>query len=183
MRQGNALLGEAVAHCREADLALAQVAAERQDIERVRAELDRARDRAEAEAGVARSAMAQLETQRAQLSAMRDELLKARGDLEGFQRAQHASEESLQQRLTEAREQQQHLEAELERLRRQGEASRTLNTTLGQLDLLEGKLRVTERELAATRHALDEERGRRDRAIALIKPRALGVEETAPVVP
>jgi DNA repair exonuclease SbcCD ATPase subunit len=179
IRHGNALLGEVVAYCREAEAAVNQIAAEKQDIDHLRGDLQEARLRADTEANAARATMAQAEAQRREVSQMRDELLKAHAEIEQFQRIQSTNAETLEQSLIDARQQQIRLEEELQRVRTQATSSRTLESRLGQLDQMEAKLRVTERELADTRHALEDERGRRDRAIALIKPRQIAGEARA----
>ena len=171
IRHGNSLLGEVVAYCREAEAAVSQIAAEKQEIDRVRADLQDAQKRADAQADAARDAMAQADTQRRQLSAMREELLKARSEIDEFQRAQAANATALEASLRDARQQQLRLEDELQRVRAQATSSRTIDSRLGQVEQMEAKLRVTERELADTRRALEDERSRRDRAIALIKPK------------
>ncbi len=164
-------MGEVVAYCREAEAAVTQIAAEKQDVDRMRTELDSARERAESEAAAARAAMTQLDTQRRELGEMRSELLKARAEIEQFQRSQTENAATLENSLRDAKRQQVRLEEELQRVRTQSISSRNLDSRLGQVEQMEAKLRVTERELAETRRALEDERGRRDRAIALIKPR------------
>lgn len=171
IRHGNALLGEVVAYCREAEAAVSQIAAEKQEIDRVRAELHEAQTRADSEAEAARQAMAQADVQRHQLGAMREELLKARAEIEAFQQTQAVNATALETSLRDARQQQLRLEEELQRVRAQAASSRTIDSRLGQVDQIETKLRVAERELAETRRALEDERSRRDRAIALIKPK------------
>lgn len=173
IRHGNSLLGEVVAYCREAEVAVSQIAAEKHEIDRIRAELQDARERADAEASAARAAMAQAETQRRELGAMRNELLSARAELEAFQSTQAGNVDALETSLRDARIQQARLEQELQRVQAHSASSRSLDARLGQVEQMEAKLRVTERELADTRRALEDERSRRDRAIALIKPRQL----------
>lgn len=164
-----------VAYCRDAEAAVNQLAAEKQDLDRVRADLEQARARADHEAEAARSALAHAETQRAELDGMRDELLKARAEMEQFNVAQRQGAADLERSLRESKDQQVRLEEELQRVRAQAVSSRTLDSRLGQLDQIQAKLRVTERELTDTRAALEAERSRRDRAIALIKPKAAEV--------
>lgn len=163
-------------YCREAEAALNELAADRRAVDQMRVELEEARARADAEANAARVAMSKAETQRRELEEMRAELVKTRGDMDEFHRTQNKSAEILEQSLREAREQQTRLEQELHRVQAQTASSRTIDTRLAQLDQMETKLRTTERELATTRRALEDERGRRDRAIALIKPK-LTVDE------
>lgn len=179
IRHGNVLLGEVVAYCHDAEAAVAQIAAEKQDIDRVRAELQDATNRAEAEANATRSAMAQVDAQRRELNEMRAELLAARAEVGEFQRNQDENAAALEQRLQEAREQQKKVEEELQRVRSQTASSRTLDNRLGQVEQMEARLRLAERELTDTRRALEDERSRRDRAIALIKPRQVAGEARA----
>lgn len=150
---------------------MAQLAAEKQDVDRVRGELQEARQRADAEAVAARKAMSQVDAQRRELGEMRLELVKAREEVARFQQQHSSNADLLEQSLQQAKQQQAQLEAELQRVRSQATASRSIDSRLGQLDQMEAKLRVTERELIETRHALESERGRRDRAIALIRPK------------
>jgi chromosome segregation ATPase len=171
IRHGNALLGEVVSYCREAEAAVNQLAADKQDVDQMRAELQDARSRAEAEAAAARHAMGQVEAQRHELGGMRQELIQARAAMEQFQRNQSHSAETLERSLRDAKQQQVELEHELQRVRAQAASARTLDQRLAQIDHMETKLHVTERELAETRRALETERSRRDRAIALIKPK------------
>jgi hypothetical protein len=176
IRHGNALLGEVVVYCRDAEAALNQLAAEKQDLDRTRAEVHEARKRADADAEAARSAMAQVDAQRRELAAMKDELVQARSEIQQFQETQQRGAKALEQSLVDAKQQQRQLEQELQRVRAQAATSRTIDSRLGQLDQMEARLRVTERELADTRQALEQERSRRDRAIALIKPRQISDE-------
>lgn len=160
-----------VAYCRDAETALTQLAAEKQDLDRVRQEVEQGKARAEAEADAARTALALVDAQRRELNAMRDDLVKAREEMTSFQQAQRDGAAALESSLREAKQQQRQLEQELQRVRAQTASSHTLDTRLGQLDQMEARLRTTERELADTRTALETERSRRDRAIALIKPK------------
>lgn len=148
-----------------------QLAAEKREVDRSRAELEQAHARADAEAEAARNALAHVEAQRGELEAMRTDLLKTRAEMEQFEQAQQQGAADLERSLGEAKAQQLRLEEELRRVRAQAVSSRTLDSRLGQLEQMQAKLRVTERELADTRQALEAERGRRDRAIALIKPK------------
>jgi chromosome segregation ATPase len=165
------LLGEVVAYCRQAEAAVTQLAAEKQSLDEMRAELEGARARADAQAAAAHKAMSQVDVQRQELNAMHGELMKARSEIEQFQTAQRGAADSLEQSLREAKEQQQQLEQELQRVRTQTVSSRALDHRLAQVEQMETKLRLTERELSDTRQALETERSRRDRAIALIKPK------------
>lgn len=182
IRHGNALLGEVVAYCREAEAAVAELAADKQQVDQMRTELEQARSRADAEAEAARAALAQVEAQRRELTAMRSEVMKARTEMEQFERSQSHNAEALERSLREAKEQQAQLEHELVRVRSQSVSSRAIESRLAQIEQMETKLRLTERELAVTRNALETERGRRDRAIALIKPRQVAADskEAAP---
>lgn len=182
IRHGNALLGEVVAYCREAEAAVAELAADKQQVDQMRTELEQARTRADAEAEAARAALAQVEAQRRELTAMRSEVMKARTEMEQFERSQSHNAEALERSLREAKEQQAQLEHELVRVRSQSVSSRAIESRLAQIEQMETKLRLTERELAVTRNALETERGRRDRAIALIKPKqvAADTKEAAP---
>lgn len=180
IRHGHALLGEVVTYCRQAEAAVAELAAEKQAVDRIRPELEQARLRAEAEAQGARTALAQTEAQRAELADMRTALLAARSEMEQVQRAGLGRVESLEGSLREAREQQLRLEQELQRVRGQLVSSRNLDARLEQVDAIEARLRATEKELVETRTALDQERSRRNRAIALIKPKLPGAAPAAP---
>jgi chromosome segregation protein len=171
IRHGNSLLGEVVAYCRDAEAALNQIEAEKQELDRVRQETQQARARADAEADAAHHALAQIEAQRCELNAMRDDLLKAHEEMAQFQQAQRDGAAALEASLHEARLQQQQLEQELQRVRAQTASTRTLDSRLSQLNEMQARLRTTEGELAETRLALEAERSRRDRAIALIKPK------------
>lgn len=173
IRHGNLLLGEVIAYCRDAEAVITQLAAEKQDFDRLRNEIEDAKARADREAQAAQVALGQVESQRRELVAMRTELLKARGELDEFERSQSAGAEKLERSLAEARQQQTQLEQELERVRTQAASTRAIDARLVQIEQMESKLRVTERELADTRRALEDERSRRDRAIALIKPRSV----------
>ena len=179
IRHGHALLGEVVVYCRQAEAAVNELAADKQHIDRVRSELQDARTRADAEAEAARKAMAQVDAQRRELSEMRGELVKARSEMEHFQRTQSQAAESLERSLQEAKQQQLQLEQELQRVRAQTTSSRLIDARLAQIEQMESKLKLTERELADTRRALEEERGRRDRAIALIKPKQAAAEPSS----
>jgi chromosome segregation ATPase len=176
IRHGNTLLGEVLVYCRDAEAALNQIAAEKQENDHVRSELEEARQRATSEANAVRDAMAQAETQRRELAEMRKELVAARAAVTTFEQTQAAAATGLEQRLREAKEQQARLEAELQRVQAQAASTRTLDAQLQQVDGMQAKLRATERELTETRRALESERGRRDRAIALIKPREVAGE-------
>lgn len=171
IRHGNSLLGEVVTYCRDAEAAVSQLAADKQNVDAMRVELEQARSRADGEAAAARNALCQVETQRRELGAMRDELMKARADMQQFHRTQNQNAETLERSLQDAKQQQQQLEQELQRVRAQAATSRTIDHRLAQVEQMETKLRSTERELAETRRALESERSRRDRAIALIKPK------------
>ena len=171
IRHGNSLLGEVVSYCHEAESAVAQLAAEKQDFDRVRAELNVAREHADAEAQAARRAMVQVDAQRKELGEMKAELLSARDEVSRFHRDQTENTQTLEQSLVEAKQQQQRLEEELRRVQVQAHSTRTIETKLSELDQMEAKLRLAERELSETRRALEDERGRRDRAIALIRPK------------
>lgn len=171
IRHGNALLGEVVVYCRQAESAVTQLASDKQEVDRVRAELEAARERAGAEADAARAAMAQVDVQRRELEAMRAELVNAKAEMETFQRGQTRDAEALEKSLREAKEQQVRLEDELRRVRTQATSARAMDSRLAQLDGIEARLRTTELELTETRLALENERSRRDRAIALIKPK------------
>lgn len=171
IRHGNALLGEVVVYCRQAESAVTQLASDKQEVDRVRAELEAARERAGAEADAARAAMAQVDVQRRELEAMRAELVNAKAEMETFQRGQTRDAEALEKSLREAKEQQVRLEDELRRVRTQAASARAMDSRLSQLDGIEARLRTTELELTETRLALENERSRRDRAIALIKPK------------
>jgi chromosome segregation ATPase len=173
IRHGNSLLGEVVTYCRDAEAAVAQFAAEKQDLDRTRDELQGAQQRAEQEATAARKAMAQVDAQRRELAEMRTELVKAREEVARFEREQSSHAGLLEQSLRQAKLQQAQLEEELQRVRAQAAATRSIDSRLGQIDQMEAKLRVTERELTETRRALEDERSRRDRAIALIRPKAV----------
>jgi capsule polysaccharide export protein KpsE/RkpR len=165
------LLGEVVTYCRDAEAAVSQLAADKQDLDQTRTELEEARARADAEASAARNALAQVDMQRQELGEMRGELIKARAEMEQLNRTQNNSAETLERSLREAKQQQIQLEQELQRVRAQAASSRTIDHRLAQVEQMETKLRLTERELAETRNALESERSRRDRAIALIKPK------------
>jgi predicted nucleic acid-binding Zn-ribbon protein len=171
IRHGNALLGEVVVYCRQAESAVTQLASDKQEVDRMRTELEAARERAGAEADAARAAMAQVDVQRRELEAMRAELIKARTDMEAVQRGQSRDAEALESSLRQAKEQQVRLEDELTRVRAQAASSKAMHSRLAQLDGIQARLRTTELELAETRLALENERSRRDRAIALIKPK------------
>ena len=171
IRHGNNLLGEVVSYCRDAESALTQLAAEKQDFDRVRAELQNAREQADAEAQAARRAMGQVDVQRRELGEMKAELLTARDEVAKFRRDQTHTTSALEQSLAEAKQQQQRLQEELQRAHVQAHSTRTIEHKLGELDQMEAKLRLAERELSETRRALEDERGRRDRAIALIRPK------------
>jgi chromosome segregation ATPase len=171
IRHGNNLLGEVVSYCRDAEAAVAQFAAEKQDLDRTRTELHEAQQRAEAEAAAAQKALGQVDAQRRELGEMRTELLKAREEVARFQKEQASNADQLEHSLRHAKQQQAQLEEEMQRIRLQATASRAIDSRLGQLDQMEAKLRVTERELQETRRALEDERSRRDRAIALIRPK------------
>lgn len=145
----------------------------------MKSELEVVQARAQADAESSRAAVSQLEAQRRELSAMRAELLKARAEMDTFQSGQTENAASLERSLAEARQQQRQLEAELQRVRAQAMSAQTLDRRLGQLDEMEAKLRMNERELSETRRALEEERSRRDRAIALIRPKAVAAEARA----
>lgn len=142
----------------------------------MRTDLEQARARADAEAEAARVTLAQVDAQRRELGAMRDELMKARAEMEQFERTQNQSAETLEHSLREAKQQQTQLEQELLRVCTQSVSSRAIESRLSQIEQMETKLRLTERELADTRLALEAERGRRDRAIALIKPKQIAAE-------
>lgn len=172
IRHGHALLGEVVAYCQEAEAAVNQLAADKNDLDRMQAELEAARARADAEAAAARNAVAQVEAHRRELIGMRDELVKARSDMDAYHQAQHRSAEALERSLAEAKQQQRQLEDELQRVRGQTLSTRALDARLAQVGQMETRLRLTEKELAETRRALEAERSRRDRAIALIKPKS-----------
>jgi chromosome segregation ATPase len=171
IRHGNALLGEVVTYCREAEAAVNQLAADKQGLDQMRAELEDARARADAEAAAARTALGQVDAQRRELGEMRGELIKARTEMEQFHHTQNHNAEALERSLREAKQQQIQLEQELQRVRAQAASSRTIDHRLAQVEQMEAKLRLTEHELAETRHDLESERSRRDRAIALIKPK------------
>jgi DNA repair ATPase RecN len=173
IRHGNALLGEVVTYCRDAEAAVSQLTVDKLNLDEMRTELEDARTRADAEAAAARTAMAQVDSQRRELNEMRTELVTARGEMEQIQTSQSQSAASLEKSLREARDQQTQLEHELQRVRVQAASSRTIDTRLAQVEQMESKLRLTERELIETRRALESERSRRDRAIALIKPKQI----------
>lgn len=173
IRHGNSLLGEVVAYCKEAEAAVAQLAADKQDIDRVRGELEEARSRADAEGEAARKAMAQVQQQSQELSAMREELVAARSEVDAFQRTQNENASALERSLEESREQQKRLEEELARVRSQSRPMPSLD-----LEAMQTKMRTTEALLEQTRRDLANERARRDRAVALIKPKAVA-DETA----
>ncbi|HVU35290.1 MAG TPA: hypothetical protein VHE61_17775 [Opitutaceae bacterium] len=160
-----------------------EIAADKKDLDRMRMDLEQARVRADAEADAARTALAQLDVQRRELEAMRTELLRARTEMEQFQANQSQNAEALESSLREARKQQTQLEEELQRVRSHSVSPRTLDARLAQLGHMEAKLHATERELADTRQALEEERGRRDRAIALIKPKPVEAAQRAGTSP
>ena len=155
-------------YCREAEAAVAELASDKQHIDQVRTELEEAKARAEGEAGAARLALAQVDVQRRELETMRTELIKTQAEMVAIGRDQTRDKEALESSLREAKLRQARLEEELHRVREQATLSRVT-----QLDGIEKRLRATELELADTRRALESERSRRDRAIALIKPREI----------
>lgn len=160
-------------YCRQAEAAVNQLASDKQVLDRTRAELEAEKARAVEEAEAARALAAQLEEQRTELASMRAELARARADVEDVQQHQRLSAGELEKSAREAREQQARLAEELARVRSQSAASQLIETKLAAVDGIETKLRSTERELAETRRALEAERSRRDRAIALIKPKTI----------
>lgn len=176
IRQGNALLGEVVVYCREAEAAVGQLAAEKATLDRARSEVQAARAQATADANTAALAMEQVEAQRAELGLMREELSRARSEMTAARASQNGVAEALERSLQDARQRQTELEAELDRVRSQGVSAHAIETRLVQIEQMESRLRAAERELSDARRALQDERGRRDRAIALIKPKAVAAE-------
>lgn len=176
IRQGNALLGEVVVYCREAEAAVGQLAAEKATLDRARSEVQAARAQATADANTAARAMEQVEAQRAELGLMREELSRARSEMTAARASQNGVAEALERSLQDARQRQTELEAELDRVRSQGVSAHAIETRLVQIEQMESRLRAAERELSDARRALQDERGRRDRAIALIKPKAVAAE-------
>lgn len=173
IRHGNTLLGEVVTYCREAEAAVAQFATEKAGIDALQAQLTEATTALAIAGEEVRRGEAALEAERAAAGALRVELETIRAQVGTLQRTQTQREKELERSLAEATTRQIRLQQEISSSRAAVVESRSLDARLAQLDGIEAKLRSTERELLETRQALEQERSRRDRAIALIRPKAV----------
>lgn len=168
IRHGNTLLGEVVTYCREAEAAVAQFAAEKESVDSLQAKLTEATTAVALAGDEVRRLEAALDAERASVRSLHLELEAARSQVGSLQRGQSQREVELERTIAEAAKRQIRMQQELAAARTSAAASRSLDT---QLDGIEAKLRSTERELLETRQALEQERSRRDRAIALIRPK------------
>lgn len=178
IRHGNTLLGEVVTYCRDAEAAVAQFAAEKASVDVLQERLGEATTALATAGDDLRRVESALESERATCSAMRAELQTLRSQVGDLQRHQTQRETELERSLAESATRQIRLQQEITTSRAAAAESRSLDARLAQLDGIEAKLRSTERELLETRQALEQERSRRDRAIALIRPK-VGAEVRA----
>jgi hypothetical protein len=171
LRHGQSLLGETTALLQQAETMAQQIAAEKEATDRLRGELEEARAQANNQAEAANRALGQVEAQSKELAAMREELVQARSAVERFQEEQIQGAKALEDRLEESRKAQSNLETELARVRTAAPSVQVVQQNREGLVLMEKRLQATEDELKRTRHELESERARRNRMMALVKPK------------
>ncbi len=171
IRHGNLLLGEVVTYCREAEQAVAQFAAEKESADVLKSQLIEANAVAAAANAEARHAEAALEGERMAVQGLRAELAEVRRQLDELQQHQSQREADLARTLAESTERHTRLMQEAAASQVALRESKQLDARLARAEGVEARLRSMERELLETRQALEQERGRRDRAIALIRPK------------
>lgn len=165
------MLGETTALLQQAETMAQQIAAEKEATDRLRGELEEARAQANNQAEAANRALGQVEAQSKELAAMREELVQARSAVERFQEEQIQGAKALEDRLEESRKAQSNLETELARVRTAAPSVQVVQQNREGLVLMEKRLQATEDELKRTRHELESERARRNRMMALVKPK------------